>query len=272
MAQGPAAYSVTRRFGAFGAGTAAAFAVAFTVFIAASIAAAGDLDRAGRASGGEFERAAEAVESAKAALQAFDAWRAGAARGASSRREASLENRFHVLLDRAEARAASTPTRAAAAALRAAHAQWRAAEPLDARFAALEPALDEARAVKMRLHLSLMVETAVTQSLYVQRSAVVTASRAKWTSVVAALAAMIAAGALLVGAAKMFIVRFGAVRVKAPSPSAAPVPRRETAEAEAMRRKATARLAAIRAFEAERRVRTDLPFALRGASPMSIEG
>lgn len=255
------------RFGVFGAGTAIAFALALVVFAAASLAAAGDFRRVDRASGGEFERAAAAVDAARAALQAFDLWRGAVVENASPRRTTALENRFASQLDRAEQRAASTPTRAAAAAIRAALVQWRRSEPLDTRYAALEPALEEARAVQLRLHLTLMVETAVTQSLFVQRAAATTASRAKWTSVLAVFAAAAAAAIFLLGAARVGVALF--VRASAP-PLAQPS--EEKRAADAVRVKAAERLAAIRAFEAERRIRTDMPFALRGAAPIAIDG
>jgi hypothetical protein len=255
------------RFGAFGAGTAIAFAFALVVFAAASLAAAGDFRRVDRAAGGEFERAAASVDAARSALQAFDAWRSAVVENASSRRKAVLENRFTSLLDRAEQRAASTPTRAAASAIRAALAQWRQAKPLDSRYAALEPALEEARAVQLRLHLTLMVETAVTQSLFVQRAAATTASRAKWTSVLAVFAAAAAAAIFLFAAARFCAAFF--VSAPAAPPAKPPEEKRAT---DAVRIKAAERLAAMRAFEAERRMRTDLPFALRGAAPIAIDG
>lgn len=266
----------SHRFAAPRAGKAAFF-VALAVFVAASIAADGELKRVDRNSGGEFERALASVDAAKAALQAFETWSAAATNDEAARREALLESRFVATLDRAEARAASTATRAAAGAIRAAFTKWRAAPPLDARFAALEPALDEARFVQMRLHLTLMVETAITQSLFVQRAAVETASRAKWTSMVAAFAAAVAAGLLLIGAARAATARLGVRIVSDTGRAVAPQNPRISARNpdspyEATRRKAAERLAAIRMFEAERRIRTDLPFALRGAAPFAIDG
>lgn len=261
-------------FGAFGAGAATAFAIALLVFAAASIAAAGDFAEVDRNSGREFERAAASVDAAKAALQAFDQWRHAEAQGAALRRTDTLEQRFRSLLNRAEQRAASTPTRAAAAAIRVGLAQWRSAKPLDARFAELEPALEEARAVQLRLQLSLMVETAVTQSLFVQRAAATTVSRAKWTSIVAVFAACAAAGLFLFGAARVAIRLIAGALAAEPRRTAAPsvsIPV-EPYAAEETRRKAAARLAAMRSFEADRRVRADMPFALRGAAPALVDG
>lgn len=253
------------RFGAFGAGTAMALAFALVVFAAAAAAAAGDFKRIDRASGGDFKRASVAVDAARSALEGFDEWRNVVSVGGPVRRQSALEQRFKALLDRAEARAVSTPTRAAAGAIRAALAQWRDAAPLEARFAALEPAVDEARAVQLRLQLTLMVETAVTQSLFVQRAAATTANRAQWTSILAVFAAASAVAIFLFGAARVVFT------MRAPALRPAPV-RDAAAEAEAMRIKAARRLAAMRAFEAERRIRTDLPFALRGAAPIAIDG
>lgn len=246
---------------------AAVFAIAVVVAIGAWIATLANAARVESAGPHERRRAEASVSAARAALDAFDSWRAAAETGAA-RRAAALEDRFALLLDRAGAAAQSTTARGAVGAIAAYRAEWRDAAPLDARFSALEPALDEARATELRLHLAYLVEAALTDSLGVRRHASSAASDVSWTAWLAAAAAFVALGATAFTAIDNRLMSRAAADAAAPA-----APSRSDVETEATRLRAARRLEALRAFEeTRRRPRADLPFALRGASFAPVDG
>lgn len=247
--------------GKIGVRSILAFAAALAVLACAALAARLGAVRLAEA-GPSAHRAADfALASARDALEAFDAWRAADGLGAS-RRADQLEARFLKLLDRAGDRAASVAAQGAVAAVRDERERWRAAPPLDPRFAAFEPALEEARAAAMRLKLAYLVELSLTESLSVRRAAVSSASHVALASVVAALAALLAL-ALVV----RHIVLLVFVPARHPRTDATPL-----YDLDSSRRKAAARAKALRDFQTDRRLRTDLPFALRGSAPTLFEG
>lgn len=243
---------------------AVAFAAAGLVALASWIATAAGASRMDAFGPQESRRAEATVAAARSALAAFDLWRSAAESG-SVRRAAALEQKFADSLERAADAAESASLRGAVTAIKLARRDWRDSAPLDARFAALGPALDAARAAQLRLHLAYFVEAAVTESLEMRRGATTTAAGVAWTGWLAALSAL---AALAAAAFIVFETAFGAA---AGPPPAAAMPEIERAALET-RLKAARRLEALRAFEARRRMRTDVPFALRGSAPAPMDG
>lgn len=239
-----------------------ALSLAFGGLVATSMGAAA-LDRT---RSDEPQRADDALIAARSALNTFENWRAAADANAA-RRAAALEQRFLEALDRAEQRSRTVAALGAIASSRALYDAWRNAAPPDARYAALRPALDAARAAQMRVNLQYLVELSMTESLSIRRLVASSSTSVALAAGVAALSALTA-----IALAARFLI--GLISLRRP-PEQRPEPQREMRMARAptaqeraaeLREKAAVRAARISAAETARRRQADLPFALRGAA------